>query len=61
MESRLFRLFDYQRFEENEELRRVIDSTHARCRTKALSLDDLEWVNAAGRPETPLKDKEKDR
>ena len=48
MEKKLFRLFDYQKFEENPDLRQIIDSTHARCRVKALSLDDMEWVNAAG-------------
>ena len=61
MEKKLFRLFDYQKFEGNQELRQIIDSTHARCRAKALSLDDMEWVNAAGQPEALPRNEEKDR
>ena len=61
MEKKLFRLFDYQKFEENPDLRLIIDSTHARCRVKALSLDDMEWVNAAGQPVQFPKKEEKDR
>ena len=61
MESKLFRLFDYQKFEGNKELRRIIDSTHARCRTKVLSLNEMEWVNAAGQPERVVRPDEKDR
>ena len=61
MEKKLFRLFDYQKFEENPDLRQIIDSTHARCRVKALSLDDMEWVNAAGEPTPPVKAEDKDR
>ena len=61
MEKKLFRLFDYQKFEENPDLRQIIDSTHARCRVKALSLDDMEWVNAAGQPVQFPKKEEKDR
>ena len=61
MEKKLFRLFDYQRFEENEALRQVIDSTHARIKAKSLSLEDMEWVNAAGQPVQLPKNEEKDR
>ena len=61
MENKLFRLFDYQKFEGNEALRRIIDSTHARCRTKVLSLDEMEWVNAAGQPGQAVRPEEKDR
>ena len=61
MENKLFRLFDYQKFEENEALQQVINSTHARCQKKALSLDDMEWVNAAGQPEVLPRNEEKDR
>ena len=61
MENKLFRLFDYQKFEENAELRQIIDETHARCRARSLSLEDLEWVNAAGEPQPPVKPEEKDR
>ena len=61
MEKKLFRLFDYQRFEENEALRQVIDSTHARIKARSLSLEDMEWVNAAGQPVPLPKNEEKDR
>lgn len=61
MENKLFRLFDYQKFEGNEELQRIIDTTHARCRIKSLSLDDMEWVNAAGHSQVHQNGKEKDR
>ena len=61
MEKKLFRLFDYQKFEENEALRQVIDSTHARIKARSLSLEDMEWVNAAGQPVQLPKNEEKDR
>ena len=61
MEKKLFRLFDYQKFERNVELQQMIDETHARCRTRALSLDEMEWVNAAGEPTPPVIAEEKDR
>ena len=61
MEKKLFRLFDYQKFEENPELRQVIDSTHARLKARSLSLEDMEWVNAAGQPVQLPKNEEKDR
>lgn len=61
MEKKLFRLFDYQKFEVNSALRQIIDSTHARCQAKALNLDDMEWINAAGQPVPLTKNEEKDR
>jgi len=61
MENKLFRLFDYQKFEGNEELQRVIDDTHARIKARSLSLEDMEWVNAAGQPEVLPRNEEKDR
>ena len=61
MENKLFRLFDYQKFEENPELRQVIDSTHARVKARSLSLEDMKWVNAAGQPVQLPKNEEKDR
>ena len=48
MEAKLKRLFDYQKFEQNADLQRVIDSVHARYARQELSLDDAEWVSAAG-------------
>ena len=45
----------------NGSLQQVVDEVHARCQTKALSLEDMEWVNAAGEPQPPVKPEEKDR
>ena len=53
MESKLRQLFDFQKFEGNSELQQVIDSVHARYAVRELSLDDMEFVAAAGVPETP--------
>ena len=58
MESLLIHLFDYQCFECNPSLQRVIDTVHSRQAVKRLGMDDLEWVAAAGVPEqlNPPKD-----
>ena len=61
MEKKLVRLFDYQKFESNKDLQQIIDSTHARNRVRELTLEDMEWVNAAGEPTPPVKAEEKDR
>ena len=61
MEKKLFRLFDYQRFESNKDLQQIIDSAHARNRVRELTLEDMEWVNAAGEPTPPVKAEDKDR
>ena len=61
MENKISRLFDYQKFEGNAELQQVIDGAHERCRARALSLDEMEWVNAAGAPQPPIKPEDKDR
>lgn len=64
MEKALEMLFDFQKFAENEELAAVIDSVHARYRTRRqLSLEETEWVNAAGDANylSPEKEKGKDR
>ncbi len=47
MENTLRRLFDYQRFEQNERLAALINDTQARC---GVELDDdaLENIAAAG-------------
>ena len=57
MESRLKALFDYQRFEGNNDLQRIIDATHARYgigkkngRVRELTMDELDYVAAAGSP-----------
>ena len=63
MESKLKKLFDFQKFEGNSDLQSVIDSVHSRYSSSAreLSLDEMSWVNAAGQPEMNLvkKDTEK--
>ena len=57
MEKRLKQLFDYQKFEGNSDLQLIIDSVHARYGVKELRLDEMEFVSAAGTPDT-LKKKE---
>ena len=57
MEKKLTQLFGYQRFAENKDLQQVIDSVHAKYAVRELSLDDMEYVAAAGVPE--LQDKRK--
>ena len=58
MEAKLKALFDYQKFEGNPALQSVIDSVHSRYAMKELSLDDMEWVAAAGTPENNPKEKD---
>ena len=53
MSRTLKQLFDYQRFEENRELRQVIDSVHARYAKRELDLDEMDTVAAAGMPVKP--------
>ena len=47
MENKLKILFDYQRFEKNEKLEKLINETESRY-AAGLSDDDLSFVNAAG-------------
>ena len=47
MEKKLKKLFDFQRFEQNERLEKLIRETESRY-AKELSDDDLSLVNAAG-------------
>ena len=49
MEKKLFALFDYQRFEENKELSRMIREAEEHLTTE-LPKEDLVWVSAAGEP-----------
>lgn len=51
LEKKLSLLFDYQKFEQNPELQRVIDSVHSRFRKQKLSDDEADMVFAAGQPE----------
>lgn len=59
MERKLKALFDFQKFEGNSALQSVIDSVHSRYTVRELSLDDMEWVNAAGTG-TPRPEKKDD-
>ena len=61
MSNVLKQLFDYQRFEGNQDLQKVIDSVHAKYAVRKLSMDDLEYVAAAGTPvnQDPQKKQEK--
>ena len=60
MERVLTKLFDYQKFEKNADLGRLIDSVHSRYAIRELSMDDMELINAAGVPHVPVKDSEED-
>ena len=55
MENRLRQLFDFQKFEGNASLQQVIDDVHARYARKELSMEDMEWVSAAGYSNDPEK------
>ncbi len=48
MERTLKALFDYQKFEGNSDLQQVINSVHSRYAVRELSVDEMEWVSAAG-------------
>ena len=63
MENKLKAMFDFQKFDGNADLQSIINSTHSRYSVKELSLDEMEWVNAAGVPERNAgvrKDKDAD-
>ena len=49
-------LFDFQRFEGNRGLQQVIDSVHAKYPLRALSLDELDMIAAAGVPDEMNRD-----
>ncbi len=51
MDKKLKALFDFQSFEQEPELQKVIDSVHARYSSARLSLDELDLVAAAGLPQ----------
>ena len=67
MENKLKALFDFQKYEGNADLQRVIDSVHSRWSVsgnrssrRELSLEDMEFVNAAGQPYQERKKNEHD-
>ncbi len=55
MESKLRKLFDFQKFDGNAELQSIINSTHSRYATRELSMEDMEMVNAAGVPNSSMR------
>ena len=59
VEQTLERLLDYQRFEANADLQRVIDATHTRYAIRGLSLEEMGCIAAAGVPDIPRADRER--
>lgn len=58
MEKELKALFDYQKFEGNADLKKVIDSVHSRYTARELTFDEMDQVFAAGTPNlNPKKEK----
>ena len=55
--AKLSRLFDYQRFEGNARLQKVIDETHRRIKARELTDDELDQVAAAGAPDAQASKK----
>ena len=50
-------LFDFQRFEQNARLQKLIDATHSRVAARELTDDELDRVAAAGVPDAPASKK----
>ena len=48
MEKYLTNCFDFQRFEKNADLQVVINDVHSRYAVQELSLNDMEFIAAAG-------------
>ncbi len=55
MEKKLRQMMDYQRFENNPALSKIISDAESRFAAMELSDDDLDFVNAAGGPRRPDK------
>lgn len=55
MENKLRNLFDYQRFEQNDNLKKLIDDTHRRMRITVISDDLMRNISAAGDPSTNIE------
>lgn len=60
MENKLRKIFDYQRFEGNGRLEKLISETESRY-ANALSDDDLAFVNAAGEFTADLEKEDKNK
>ena len=50
-DAQLSRLFDFQRFEGNARLQKIIDDTHRRLEARELDNDEVDQVAAAGATE----------
>lgn len=50
MEKKLARLFEFQDFEGNSQLSKVIDDVHQRYQVRELTMDEMEMLAAAGNP-----------
>lgn len=61
MERTLKQLFDYQKFDNNPELERLVDTVHSRYANRELSIDDVDQVFAAGVTGLPPKDRKKEK
>lgn len=55
MENKLRQLFDYQRFEQNDNLNKLIDDTHRRARISAIPDVLMKNISAAGDPSTSIE------
>jgi hypothetical protein len=55
MENKLRNLFDYQRFEQNDNLKKLIDDTHRRMRITVIPDDLMRNISAAGDPSTNIE------
>ena len=49
--AQLSRLFDFQRFEKNARLQKIIDDTHRRVEARELDDEEIDQVAAAGAPD----------
>ncbi len=58
IETKLYQAFELQRFSPNARLQAVIDASHERTAARELSDDELDYVAAAGVPETVNKPEE---
>ncbi len=59
MEKKLKKLFDYQKFEKNPRLEKLIGESEARYKAAELSDENLEMVSAAGEASAILKKHDK--
>ena len=55
--AQLSRLFDFQRFDGNARLQKIIDDTHRRLEARELDNDEVDQVAAAGATEKKKKKK----